>query len=319
MVADLVADANAARPITSGGTGAATAALARTALYVPPISALTSLVQGRLTLTTGLPVTTADVTAAITLYFTPFRGNSIALYSGTLWQVLTFAELSLSLAGYTASKPYDIFAYDNAGAVALESAVWTNETSRATALVLQDGVYVKSGATTRRYIGTIYMTATGQTEDSLAKRYVWNMYNRVPRSMRRLETTDTWTYTTAAFRVANGNTANELAMVIGLDEDAVSVRLMAAGSNNVGNGVTLAAAIGLDSSSAASDLAISSPVLTAGANFLMPINASIDCNPGIGRHAFVWLEYSLASNTTTWYGDGGGTGQHSGLSGSCMA
>lgn len=38
MVADLVADANAARPITAGGTGAATAAAARTALAVPGLA-----------------------------------------------------------------------------------------------------------------------------------------------------------------------------------------------------------------------------------------------------------------------------------------
>jgi hypothetical protein len=38
----------------------------------------------------------------------------------------------------------------------------------------------------------------------------------------------------------------------------------------------------------------------------------------IGRHYFVWLESSSAGDTTTWYGDNGGTVQFSGLAGSVM-
>lgn len=42
-----------------------------------------SICQGRLTLTSGTPVTTSDVTAATTIYFTPYKGNRIALCGGT--------------------------------------------------------------------------------------------------------------------------------------------------------------------------------------------------------------------------------------------
>src|SRR6185436_9706895 len=43
----------------------------------------TDVCDGRLTLTSGTPVTTGDVTAATTLYFTPNGGNQIALYTGS--------------------------------------------------------------------------------------------------------------------------------------------------------------------------------------------------------------------------------------------
>lgn len=55
--------------------------------------------------------------------------------------------------------------------------------SRATALVTQDGSLVKSGSTTRLFLGSFTATAGngttgGQTESSLARRKLWNMYNR---------------------------------------------------------------------------------------------------------------------------------------------
>jgi hypothetical protein len=137
-----------------------------------------SLANGRLTLTSGTPVTTSDVTAATTLYYTPYNGNRISLYDGTsAWTTLTFNELSLALTNYTANSNYDIWAYNNSGTVALESTIWTNNTTRATAITQQNGVWVKSGATTRRLLGTIRITGTtGQTEDSRTKRFISNVY-----------------------------------------------------------------------------------------------------------------------------------------------
>src|SRR6185436_20201338 len=128
-----------------------------------------STCEGRLTLTTGVPVTTSDVTAAPTLYFTPYMGSRVGTYSGSAWSVSTFTEKSITLASLTASLPYDVFIVDST--LALELLAWTNTTTRATALTLQDGIEVKSGATTRRYLGTICITAsTGQCEESVSKR-----------------------------------------------------------------------------------------------------------------------------------------------------
>ena len=163
--------------------------------------------QGRLTLTTAVPVTTADVTGTATLYYTPYVGDQIGLYnaSGT-WSLLAFTEKNLSLGGYTASKPYDIFAYDNAGTLALESLIWTDGTTRATALTTQNGILVKTGATTRRYIGTIYINSTGgQTEDTDLQRYVWNFYNQEFRKLKD-DYSATHTYTTDAWRAWNNST-----------------------------------------------------------------------------------------------------------------
>jgi hypothetical protein len=174
--------------------------------------------QGRLTLTTGLPVTIADVTGATTIYFTPYMGNKIALYDGAAWAIFTLTERSIALGTLTAALPYDVFIYSNAGTLTLEVLAWTNVNTRATNLVFQDGIYVKTGATTRRYLGTFYTTATTTTEDSFAKRLLWNYYNRLRRPLRIVEATDSWTYTTATFRQARASTANQVAVVIGVSE-----------------------------------------------------------------------------------------------------
>jgi hypothetical protein len=142
--------------------------------------------QGRLTLVSQDPVPTVATPETIltgsTLYFTPYTGNRVSLYIASSWQMYSFTELTLSLSGLIENKTADVFLYDNAGALALEHVAWTNDTTRAVALVVQDGVKVKSGATSRRFLGTIRTTAVAaQCQDDMKKRFVINAYNRVPR------------------------------------------------------------------------------------------------------------------------------------------
>lgn len=268
---------------------------------------LPGIIGGRLTLTTGVPVTTSDVTAATTLYYAIHLHNKIALYDGTRWKVFTFAELSLALTSYTASLPYDIFIYDNAGTLTLESTAWTNDTTRATALARQDGVWCKTGALTRRYVGTIRITGTtGQTEDSTSRRFVWNAYNRVNRALRALETTDSWTYATAAFRAANNVTTvgvTRVEIVIGLSEDLVKAKVWVMAGAGVASGV--ATGVGIDSTTVNS-----APIRVAIAWTTGP-SSVYSGYPGIGYHYIQWLEYG--NTGITFYGDAGGARDQSGM------
>ena len=102
------------------------------------------LCEGRLTLSTGVPVTMSDVTSSATVFFTPHIGSRIALYVENYgWRNYQFAELSLDISGVAANKNLDVFIYDNAGTLTLSMEEWSNDTLRATALVRQDGVLVK--------------------------------------------------------------------------------------------------------------------------------------------------------------------------------
>lgn len=268
--------------------------------------------EGRLTLTSGTPVTTADVTGATTIYFTPYKGDRIALYSGTLWTTLTFTETSLALGTVTSGLPYDVFAYNNSGTLALEKLAWTNGTTRATALTTQNGILVKSGDTTRRYLGTFYTTSTTQTEDSAARRLLWNYYHRKPKKLYAIDTGD-YTYTTATWRAANNNTTDgvgRFACVIGVSEDVVSVKKSANAENS--NNAFHAIGIGIDSTSV--NLADMSP---GNMNELAERTALVtfyDSPLAVGYHYIQGLEYSVASGTTSWWGAGIGVNK-SGMSG----
>jgi len=257
------------------------------------------LCTGRLTLTTGIPVTTADVTGAGTLYFTPYKGNKIALYDGAaVWNVRTLTELSIAVPA-VANQLYDAFVYDNAGTPTLELTAWTNDTTRATAIMFQDGVYVKNGAINRRYVGSFRTTAVaGQTEDSKAKRYVWNYYNRVARQMKVVEATVSWTYSTLAYRQARGSSANQLDFVIGVSEDSINVNTGSAVSST--SSVTANTGVGLDSTTVNSASIFGGNVLAGGLNFnpVSVYNSTI----AVGRHILVWLERGGGSGTQTWIG-----------------
>lgn len=260
--------------------------------------------HARLTLTSGSPLPVSDQTARGTVYLTPYLGNKIGLYDGTRWNLHTLTEISIAVPA-TTSTMYDVFVYDNSGTLTLEAVAWTSDTARATAIVLQDGVEVKSGATSRRLCGSFRTTGvSGQTEDSDIRRFVSNRYNRAIRTMRIPETTDSWTYTTATYRQARASTANQLDYIQCVSEEPVRAAVVATVAVTT-DGNTAVVGIGVDSTSTNSATAIPRTEVPSGK--LFGITAGYVGYPGIGRHVLVWLEYSAASGTTTWYGDNGGS------------
>jgi hypothetical protein len=261
-----------------------------------------SVCDGRLTLTSGTPVTTSDVTGATNIYFTPYKGNRIALFDGTNWFWDTFTEITIPLGTLTNDLPYDVFAYDNAGAVACEILAWTSKTARATALVLQNGVLVKSGATTRRYLGTFHTTATTTTEDSALKRLLWNYYNRVPRPLLRTESVVSWQYTIATWRQANGNTANQVAVVVGYAESMLQLTnaLVIANSNAAATPVGIS--FGEDSTTVPSANVVGGNLQFPGSwAGIMQAVATMNIRPAVGYHFYAAVELSAANASTTFY------------------
>jgi hypothetical protein len=254
------------------------------------------LFDARLTLETGVSASTTDQTAKTTLYLTPYKGNRIAVYSGTAWSILALAaDISITLAGLTAALPYDVYVYSNAGTLTLELTAWTNTTTRATALTTQDGIYVKTGAATRRYVGTICIAATGQCEDSVAKRFVWNYYNRLPRKLYVTDATASWTYQTATWRSANNSTANRVEVVIGVSDEPINIRVLVSATQT--NAAYRAAGIGLDktNNNDAEASYFSNAIGSCG------LSSTYYGWCGIGYHYFQWTEIGEAAGTCTWY------------------
>lgn len=260
--------------------------------------------EGRLTTETGVPVSSSDRSLQSTIYFTPYRGSAVALNDGTRWKLYNFTEVSLALSGLTGSKNYDVFLYDNAGTLTLElSAAWTNDTTRADALALQDGVYVKSGSITRRYLGTFRAFDATRTDDTEAKRHVWNYYNRVPRSVRVHDGTNTWTYSTATWRQKNGSTSNQVSVVAGIAESLIDLRNVQQTSTSVNAGVYTA--IGRDSTTTPTPTAQTIGVAGIASGLQFQTTAYVEEILPLGYHFYAALERGHGSGTQTWYGDNG--------------
>lgn len=188
-------------------------------------------------------------------------------------------------------------------------------TLRATALVRQNGAWYKTGALTRRYLGSFFTTATTTTESSLANRYLFNAYNQIQLPMKVQDSTSSWNYTTAAFRQARATDGNRINFFNGLAEKQVEATVVAFASDT-SNGMMLSG-IGLDSTS--TDSSILSINNNAASNFISTTFAQYKAQPSIGFHSLVWLEYAQALGTASWYGQGSanvGNLGHSGLSAS---
>lgn len=273
---------------------------------------LHSMCEGRLTLATGDAENMAGTASATTVYFTPYLGNRIALYDGTRWRLYTFAEISLALGTLTNALPYDVFIYDNAGTLTLEFLAWTSGTARATALVKQDGIWCKTGALTRRYLGTFWTISTTATEDDKANRMLWNFYNRLPYADLLIDANVSWTNAgNGTWSIVGGSAATWVRnILIGIADRVYKARahVYAAGLYHV--------AINRDASSSFNN-AISTMGGSNLASNASTIVAEYSETPPVGIHILYGIQTTASATTETAKGQvapGAGTiGANSGM------
>lgn len=274
-------------------------------------------VHGRLTLESGVAVSSSDQSAKTSLLFTPYEFDYLSAFnsSGDIIEG-PFTELDTTLVGKTASKPYDVFVYDDGGTFVLEMLVWTNDTTRATAIVLNRGVWVKSGDITRRYLGTVYTDAAGgAVSDARAFRNVWNLYNAELRPIVITEATASWVYNSTTIRQARASTANKIEFVVGVAGRVLTATMKTAHTYNSA-GQSAYCAFGYDQITAFED-GSDGPSFTITQYHASDVwdasHASWASVPGVGKHYLAWLERSNPAGTCTFYSN---TTSKSGISGS---
>jgi hypothetical protein len=277
-----------------------------------------AICQGRLTIISGDPTgITAPPSQAPSslLYFTPFRGNLIALYNGsTGWDLIPFAETSIGVPSGLDTL-YDVLAYNNSGTLALTfSAHWSNTGNstgaagvRAESLASQDGIYVWSADHRYRYLGTIFASSGGQTIDrpgglsAVGQRCVWNYYNRLARGAWS-QPLGSWTYGSTTFRPFNNNAGSlgMISIVTGIQEDFLALRVSMYASLNATSYIR--PGIGFDAPSlmtGSSTSILGSQVICNGAAL-----AEFETPTSIGLHTYFGLESVAAGPSVTVYGDG---------------
>lgn len=296
--------------------------------------------QGRLTLATGVAVTSSDVTGATTVFHTASGGHLIPVFDGTAWAMRDpAAELSLALdataahAGYHQSgKNFDLFYAVVSGVLHFGSGpAWTSDTARSAAVSFAslfptnaatmtlrfgsasgDTVSVPSSQAT--FIGTFRTTADGITEDSALKRFLSNAYNQAPRRLLRKESAANWSYNTQTIRQANGSTANKVEVLDCLGTIMADVRV-GAGVFNQQSGVDLSVGVGLDSTSTYHLDCIAPRGGSNSANFLT-MTSNLVIAPGLGYHFFSWNEWvQAATQASIFYGTAGAVNGQQGQGG----
>jgi len=233
--------------------------------------------QGRLTLTTLTPVLAADVTAATTIYFTPYIGNLVPIWvtANSAFTMQAAAELSAVLSNsQAAGNIYDLFVFfdpadgitpllgispvwgtNTAGVGARGTGAGTTEHERLNGLLVNKvSMSLLRGATTyvvvarqATYVGSVHIDGTnGQVSSHVTygqnrKRGLWNAYNRLPIFLQGGDITATWSYATATYRQSRADTGNKLTVFTGLAEETFDISFK---QSSIGNGVAAAGSNG---------------------------------------------------------------------------
>jgi len=282
--------------------------------------------QGRLTLTSGTPVLSATVSAATSVFYTPYIGNIITTYNGTtLFQTAT-SELSVALgSNWVTNSNYDFYiGFDSSTLRLCSGAAWTSDTARNETLVRVNGVLLNNASMTCRYnntttftcaaqrcsyVGTMRTGAAGQTNyifgassagGTAASFGLWNMYNRVGIGTLVQDSTASWTQAATSIRAENSSNGNRCSFLLGQQEDEVyaSFQGMANAVSATGQSQT---GIGLDSTTT-----FSGPIGFLQASFTGSIRGEFETNT-LGWHFLQALEGTSAGGTTTWNGASGST------------
>jgi hypothetical protein len=209
--------------------------------------------QGYLTPTSGTPVISSDVSAGTSVYYTPFVGNLCPIYNGSVFLPFTFTEKTLTLAAqHVADTHYDVFAFLDSGVVTIGTGpAWSTNTAGSgargtgpgtTQLTRVTGLWTNAVSMTARngsttytvaanqgtYLGTILIDGTnGQitchTSAGQTRRFaIWNAFNRQPITLRVVDSTASWSYTTNTIRQSNGATGNVAKALCGLAEESIA-------------------------------------------------------------------------------------------------
>lgn len=283
-----------------------------------PSHLVASIVGGRLSVSDTESV--ADNAVASALYYVPHLHNQIALYNEgeSRWELVTFSAVTLDTGGVGTSDNWDVFGYNDAGNLALEKVVWAGNNTRDVDLALIDGVPIKTGEPTKRYLGTFRGTDSDNAGDWDEQRFVWNFNNRVRRKLFKATSDNSWLLpdSATAWRGWNSSDATAVEIVTGLLTDVVEMRA----GINIGGDFQSGGVIGIaEGTSDHTDADIyQSAYLQGGYSSIYAQMVKMLDYIGYRKLIAVERYQGDAFQTATMYGTDGSTRQ-AGIVGSCWA
>lgn len=294
--------------------------------------------QGRLTLSPSSPVQSGNITGNTYINYTPYIGNLIPIYNGSIFVNTGFATITLNLnsSNHPNAQVFDVYASLQSSVVTLSAMAWGNNSSRTTSsggktgtgnstITQVNGLWVNNAAISSgdsfngstgysipqyqgTYLGSFYTTANGQTGISLKPAFssggnntiigISNAYNRVKASALSADSTIDWTYSSAAWRSANASNSNRVSWVDGLAQTFVN------GTYDVAvafgsNGNNYSIGIALNGTGSPDLIA---HAVAASTDTLVMVQTE-NFAPNLGLNFIQAVEYS-GSGTQTAYGNG---------------
>ncbi|TBB27345.1 hypothetical protein ELH48_09375 [Rhizobium ruizarguesonis] len=231
---------------------------------------------------------------------------------------LYYGELTLDVSSAEAGKNYDVFLTPLHTLIA--GPAWLNNTNRDLQVTAAGDKIVNAApigaiATgTAELIGGFRAHAAGQTRSTLQSRLVWSLYSPTLLPVCRTDPADTWSYSAASWRQANGNALNQIEVFNGVSGRMARVDASGYMTNGTGTVVAGFTGIGIDSSSVDSSQ-VKRPGAASNVFPILPSAASYSGYLGLGYHELRWLERGNGGSQT-WSGDSGQpVGYQTGISG----
>jgi hypothetical protein len=238
------------------------------------------------------------------LYLVPYNSTVIALYDGSAWVYRSPVGTVKAEGPFPPNTNYAVYAYWDGTTVQLEL---TNSTNNS----VQDGVQVKNGDPSRRYIGAVRSGWYGAILDNRAQRFVWNRHNQVPHPILKTYLSG-WSFSgTNSWRPVSGNPANgRVEVMVGEahggwaphSATAISVSVTGMCTSSL-NGYWVAAGIGINSTtSVPMNAAQTNELDVAGPNSYAHISSSYEGYLFPGYNTVNWLEIGMMGATYSCIG-----------------
>jgi hypothetical protein len=138
---------------------------------------------GRLTLESGVPVSTTDQTAKTSVYYTPSVHNVVPLWDGYKWVPVEFSETTLALGTLTSGLEYNVYGYLSAGALVMEPAAWGSAT-----VTFTNGTDVVNWTANPAVDGDIFFFNGGTAPTGLAKDTIYYVRDKATDSFKLAST-----------------------------------------------------------------------------------------------------------------------------------
>lgn len=275
----------------------------------------------------GDVIQTGDAIGVSTVFYSPYVGNTIPIWNGSVFKSVTFSELTATLtsAGSALNAIQDSCVFSNNGVPTLVTGpAWTTPTAgsgnRGTGagsaqITRLQGIWVNANsiigynglssftisANQCTYVGSLAIDATaGQvsayvTYGQSRKWGVWNAYNRAPIVVQAGDPTASWTSAPTTWRESRGQTTNFITAFTGLPEESV-ISSFTQIWQTTGAPATANIGIGLNSTTSPCGQ-IGQAFISASVNVSSTLNAKCTLVPNLGINTFNMLEQAPAGTT----------------------